>query len=135
MSYDLDFILISIEKQKDVKRLLLAAGFFQDGGYFKHKDTKYFLDFIPPPLSVGSEPVKKISEIKRGTNILKLLSPTDCVKDRLAAYYHWDDRQALDQARLVCKDCRVNLVEIRRWSNEEGMLAKFNKIRNNLSSS
>ena len=40
------------------------------------------------------------SELKKRNKILKLLSPTDCVKDRLAAYYHWNDRQSLEQAIL-----------------------------------
>ena len=29
---------------------------------------------------------------------LGLLSPTDCVKDRLAAFYHWKDQQSLEPA-------------------------------------
>jgi hypothetical protein len=133
LSHDLDFVLISAEKQKEVRRLLLTEGFFQETRYFRHKNTEYFLDFVSPPLSVGNEPVKEISEIKRGRNILKLLSPTDCVKDRLAAYYHWDDRQALEQARLVCKNRKVDLREIRRWSKAERMLTKYDKIKNILS--
>ena len=29
------------------------------------------------------------------------MTPTDSVKDRLAAYYHWNDQQALEQAIMV----------------------------------
>lgn len=128
MSYDLDFVLISSEKQKKVKELLLSIGFIEDGRYFRHKDTEYFLDFVPPPPSVGSEPIKEVSEIKKGNCKLKLLSPTDCVKDRLASYYFWNDRQALNQAILVCKDCKVDLTEIERWSKNEEMSVKFEKF-------
>jgi hypothetical protein len=101
MSFDLDLVLISSEEQKKTIALVLSLGFFEEGRYFRHPDTDYFLDFLPPPLSVGNEPVKQISEIKKGRRVLRLLSPTDCVKDRLAAYFHWNDKQALEQAVLV----------------------------------
>lgn len=125
ISYDLDFVLLSSEDQNKVKRVLTEIGFYEENRYFKHKDTEYFLDFVSPPLSVGSEPVKKISEIKKGGRTLKLLSVTDCVKDRLAAYYHWGDRQALEQAILVCKDNPIDFNEVERWSKSEGMSDKY----------
>lgn len=34
---------------------------------------------------------------------LRLLSPTDCVKDWLAGYIHWDSRANFDQATLICR--------------------------------
>jgi hypothetical protein len=128
LSYDLDFVLISSDKQKKVKDLLIYQGFFAEGRYFKHRDTEFYLDFVPPPLSVGNEPVREIFVIKKGNRRLKLLSPTDCVKDRLAAFYHWNDRQTLHQAVLVCKNCAVDLEEIERWSKNEGMFTKYKKF-------
>ena len=61
--------------------------------------------------------------------ILKLLSPTDCVKDRLAAYYHWNDRPSLEQAVLVCQNQSVDLDEVERWSKSEGKGDKFKLFR------
>jgi len=133
MSYDLDFVLISTEKQKEIKSILEKIGFHADGRHFKHKDTDFFIEFIPPPLSVGEEPVKEISVIRKGNRTLKLLSPTDCVKDRLAAYYHWNDRQSLEQAILVCENNPIDLRELERWSKNEGMSAKFNIFKRLLS--
>jgi hypothetical protein len=125
MSYDLDFVLISTEGRKRIKQLLLAIGFYEEDMFFKHKETRYFLHFLPPPLSIGDELVKKTNKIKRGGRTLELLSPTDCVKDRLAAYYHWDDRQSLDQAVMVAQDNRVNISEVKRWSIKESHYEKF----------
>jgi len=125
MSYDLDFVLVSSEKQKEVGKLLRKIGFYEEDRYFKHTDSEYFIDFVSPPASLGSEPVKSISEIKKRGRKLKLLSPTDCVKDRLAAFYHWKDRQALEQAVMVCRSQRVDLEEVKRWSRNEGMAAEF----------
>jgi hypothetical protein len=125
ISYDLDFVLFSSEDQKKVKRVLTEIGFYEENRYFKHNDTEYFLDFVSPPPSVGREPVKKIAEMKKGGRTLKLLSVTDCVKDRLAAYYHWGDRQALEQAILVCRDNPIDFKEVERWSKNEGMSDKY----------
>lgn len=125
MSYDLDFVLISHKEQKEIRRLLLEIGFYEEEMFFKHRDTKYFLHFLSPPLAIGGEPVIKVHEIKRGSRILKLLSPTDCVKDRLSAYYHWNDRQSLDQAVLVTRKQTVNFAEIKRWSIKEENYEKY----------
>jgi hypothetical protein len=132
MSFDLDFVLISYDKQKEVRQLLTDAGFYEEDRYFKHNDTEFFIDFISPPLSVGQEPVREISEIKKRERILRLLSPTDCVKDRLAAFYHWNDRQSLEQAVLVSKEVEVDLKEVERWSTNEGMRDKYEKFRDRL---
>ncbi len=128
MSFDLDFVLISSDKQKEVRQLLTEIGFYEEDRYFKHNDTEFFIDFISPPLSVGQEPVREISEIKKGGQVLKLLSPADCVKDRLAAFYHWNDRQSLEQAVLVCEAIKIDLKEVERWSVNEGMSDKYEKF-------
>lgn len=125
MSYDLDFVLISHEEPKETRRLLAALGFYEEEMFFKHKETKYFLHFVSPPLSIGDEPVVKVHEIRKGSRTLRLLSPTDCVKDRLSAYYHWNDRQSLDQAVMVARKHRINIAEVRRWSLREQNYEKF----------
>jgi len=132
MSYDLDFVLMLYEDRKRLKILLKAIGFERQGRYFTHPHTPFFLDFLYPPLSVGEEPVKEISQIKKGNCLLKLLSPTDCVKDRLAAYYHWNDLQSLEQAILVCAENKVNLNEVERWSINEAMKEKFQLFKKKL---
>jgi hypothetical protein len=132
MSYDLDFVLISYDKQKEAKQLLEDIGFYEEDRYFKHSDTEFFIDFVSPPLSVGQEPVKEISEIKKGGRVLKLLSAADCVKDRLAAFYHWNDRQSLEQAVLVSEEVDVDMKELERWSANEGMSDKYEKFRERL---
>lgn len=125
ISYDLDFVLFSSDDLKKASKALTEIGFYEENRYFRHKDTEYFIDFVSPPLSVGEEPVKEVAEIKKGGRTLKLLSVTDCVKDRLAAYYHWNDRQCLEQAVLVCQDNPVDLKEVERWSKNEGMIDKY----------
>lgn len=76
--------------------------------------------------------MKDICERKESTGVLKIISPTDCVKDRLAGYYHWNDQQCLDQAILVAQDNNVDINEIHRWSKGEGMTDLFKQIREKL---
>jgi hypothetical protein len=90
------------------------------------------VEFPPGPLAIGEEPVKQIVEKKLSTGILKVISPTDCVKDRLAAYYHWGDRQSLLQATLVAQRNKINIDEIERWSLAEGKLNEFEAIQSQL---
>jgi hypothetical protein len=125
LSYDLDFVLLDFLGKKKIKKILEKIGFHSEGRHFKHDDTPFIVEFLSPPLSVGQEPVNKIQTIEKKGRKLKLLSPTDCVKDRLAAYYHWNDRPSLEQAVMVSLAQSVDLEEIERWSSNEGMAEKY----------
>ena len=118
--------------RKDIRASMIEMAFTEVGRYFKHPDTQFLIEFPPGPLSVGKEPVKQISKISFITGVLNVISPTDCVKDRLAAYFHWGDQQSLTQAILVCMDHIIDFEEIRRWSNVEGKLEEYENIRQKL---
>jgi hypothetical protein len=132
ISSDLDFVLLSYEKRENLKKIMEKVGFYLEDRHFKHKDTDFFIEFLSPPASVGDEPIKNISVLREGDLTLRLLSPTDCVKDRLAAFYHWNDRQSLEQAILVCKDNAVDLKKVESWSRKERMTEKFQKFKNRI---
>ena len=84
------------------------------------------------PLGVGQEPVKQINRIETPTGVLRIISPTDCVKDRLTWYYHDGDMECLRQAVLVAGYNSIDIQEIRRWSCVEGMHEKFDLIKDQL---
>ena len=60
-----------------------------------------------------------------GALAIEILTPTQCVMERLAAFYHWRDRQALDQAVAVAGSQDVDIDAVRRWSNAEGQGERF----------
>ncbi len=128
-SFDLDFVLRSPVPRKRIRIAMAELGFREDGRHFRHPRTPYIVEFLLPPLSVGQEPVREVHEIRTSGRVLRLLSPTDCVKDRLAAYYHWNDRPSLEQAVLVCRAKTVDMREVGRWSVNEGMREKFDLFR------
>jgi len=48
--------------------------------------------------------------------------------DRLAAYYHWNDPQSLDQAFMVARRHKIDWTEIKKWSFREGHPEKFEEF-------
>ena len=131
-SFDLDFVLRTPVTRKRIRTTMGGLGYREDGRHFRHSENPYLVEFLSPPLSVGEEPVREIKEIQSGKMTLRLLSPTDCVKDRLAAFYHWNDRRSLDQAVLVSTKEDVDLSEVRRWSLNEGIKDKYDLFRRRL---
>ncbi len=124
-SYDLDYV--TYEDMNKVKVALKELGFKRKGHHFEHKDCQYFIEFVAPPVSIGSEPVHDYEYHKTAFGTIKMLTPTDSIKDRLASYYYWNDYQSLDQAINIYEEIpnRINLTEIKRWSEKEGHLQKF----------
>ncbi len=132
VSADLDFIELRSIRRKDLRKALAEIGFFEENRYFKHPDTEMIVEFPSGPLAAGGEPIEDIIVMEFATGSLKLISPTECVKDRLAAFFHWHDRQSLAQAVLVAQSKEIDLSEIERWSRNEGKLQEFRKIRKQL---
>lgn len=132
LSYDLDFVASEYVDSRKLAQALADIGFVKQGRNYGHPDTPFFVDILAPPLAVGNDPVHEIKEIRSGRLVLKLLSPTDCVKDRLAAFYHWNDLPSLEQALLVARNQKFDLAEVERWSRAEGMEEKFLEFREGL---
>jgi hypothetical protein len=129
VSMDLDLVNTVFAKKREIREAMHAIGFREEGGHFTHPETDLFVEFPAGPLAVGEEPVKKVNEINLDTGTLRIISPTDCIKDRLAAYYHWNDAQCLEQAALVAQAKEIDLDEVERWSEVEGKLDEFRHIK------
>jgi hypothetical protein len=54
------------------------------------------------------------------------------VKDRLCAFYFWNDQQGLAQAVLVTESQMVDLKEIKRWSKAENKEQEFEVFKSKL---
>jgi hypothetical protein len=119
-SGDLDFVLASmfVEGLTDAMK---EIGFIKRiGRHFEHPDCKHLhVEFPSSFLEIGEENNIKPDEIECEGVKIKILSPTDCVKDRLASYIHFKARECLDQAVLVAKNHPVNLQAIKRWCTNE----------------
>jgi hypothetical protein len=126
-SFDLDFV--SIADRKKIRAAMIELGFKPDPSrHFVHPKSKYFVEFPGAAVKIGDQPITEFSELRLPQGVLKLLTPTDSVKDRLAAYYHWNDRQGLNQAVWIAQARPVKLEEIKSWSLSEGMETKFKEF-------
>jgi len=125
VSYDLDLVNLFSVERKRIKQVMESLGFVEEGRYFTYTGTDFFIEFPPGPLTVGVEPVKNVDEVRFVTGTMRIISATDSVKDRLAAFYHWGDEQCLKQARLIKERNKVDLDEIERWSKGEGKQREF----------
>jgi len=126
-SFDLDFIITGSSTRQKVRAALTEINFTEENRYFINPQTPFFVEFPSGPLSIGDEPPSEISTLRFSTGNLRLLSPTDCVKDRLAAFYHWKDQQSLEQAILIARDHNIDIEEVGRWSANEGFAEVFEK--------
>lgn len=126
-SDDIDLIDRFNGGHRKIKVIMERLGFREHKmkRYFVHDETKLFIEFPRGPLGVGDSPVRDIARRESETGILKLLTPTDCIKDRLAGYYHWDDEQNLEQAIWVAEANEFDILAIEEWSIGEGEVKKF----------
>ena len=132
VSKDLDLINAHFAKRREIRLNMERIGFREKGRYFTHDESAYLVEFPEGPLAVGEEPVKEIFSFELATGTLRVLSPTDCVKDRLCAYYFWNDRQGLAQAVLVAKSQQVDLKELKRWSKAQRKTGEFDIFEDQL---
>ncbi len=124
-SYDLDFI--TYENMKIISKALMELNFEKKGKHFINNESPFFIEFINPPIMIGEESIKEFEIHKTPLGKIKMLKPTDCIKDRLAAFYHGEDFQSLEQAVMVYKQSKkINIDEIKKWSKKEGHIEKFN---------
>lgn len=130
-SGDLDLVMDSFDRGH-LKKLLGELGFVPSKSrYFKHPECDHlFLEFPPGPVEIGEEFPVTPDEIIVNGRALQLLSPTDCVKDRLAGYIHWKSRANFEQAVLVGRrqSERIRLNQIRSWCEAEGALEAFEEF-------
>jgi hypothetical protein len=123
-SVDLDFI--SSADQKKLAAALGELGFTSRGKDFVHPQTAFSIEFPSGPLAIGDD-VPVIAEGKitvDGVDIV-LLSPTQSVMDRLAWFFHDNDRQCLDQAVWIAQKHPINLDKIKQWAIKERNEAKL----------
>ena len=126
-SFDLDFVTLA--DRRKVHEVMVRLGFDRtESRLYTHPDTKFAVEFPGAAFLIGDQPIREFAELKLPQGRLKLLTPTDCVKDRLAAYFHWNDRQGLNQAVAVALAHPVNIGEIDSWSTREGMGRKFQEF-------
>ena len=103
-----------------LEKELNKIGFLKEGRHFIHPECHHiFIEFVPPPVAIGDDYNILPDEVKINNKVIKILSPTDCIKDRLASYIHFQARECLEQAILVAKRHPFHKNAIREWCFKE----------------
>ena len=119
-SYDLDFIANPAIKSEQVIKAMMDAGFKKTNNrYFKHPDNEYYVEFPTGPVSLGNEEPKVHNELKTRVGTLKLLTPTNCVKDRLCAYLYHNGEECFSQALAVAHKNEIDKDDLFVWAKKE----------------
>lgn len=127
-SEDLDLILQSLPTQRSLDEAMARAGFTRNGDTYEHPRTPFFVEFPRGPLAIGTDTsIQPVERRVEGIALL-ILSPTDSCRDRLAAFFHWKDRQALGAAVAIATKHDLDLEGIRAWSQREGAEGAFEEF-------
>jgi hypothetical protein len=118
-SGDLDFVIQNMFKT-DLVEVMKDIGFIKHGRHYIHPECKHlFVEYPPGPLGVG-EDTSITPDIHSAYGVeIKILSPTDCIKDRLASYIHFKSQEGLDEAILVAKSQQYSVSKVEEWCKKE----------------
>lgn len=132
-SGDLDFVT-GAGTHTQVQATLEELGFQKvRGRHFEHPDCAHIIiEFPPGPVSIGEDFKIHPDEKKIEGQVIKILSPTDCIRDRLASYIHFNAHDCLDQAVLVAKTQPFDLEKVRKWCINEDAKDKFESFRSRI---
>lgn len=124
-SEDLDFVLAF--GGGGGAEALRALGFSEQGGTYRHPQSRFSLEFPAGPLAIGEDAVTTWRTFRKGNELLHVLSPTDSCRDRLASYLFWNDFSGLEQAIAVrsAQAAEVDLEAVKAWCAREGHAKKY----------
>ena len=118
---DLDFVLPFVFRSPS-EHTILDLGFeaTRTRGTYARPGTPFTLEFIDGPLAVGDEMIAVWYTHRQDDRVLYVISPTDCVRDRLAGAIHWNDLASIRQAVAVARRHPLNLAKVEAWCEAEG---------------
>ena len=128
VSRDVDFVVPAETPLADLDDAMASVGFARMSNRYVHDESPYFVEFPAGPLAVGKDHTVKPVLLKAGARSTWALSPADSCRDRLAAFFHWNDRQALQVAIQIALKHRLPLRAIREWSVSEDKEEAFDRF-------
>jgi hypothetical protein len=126
---DVDFVLLEGVTRPRLDQAMAAVGFIRAGERYLNPRLHFYVEFPRGPLAIGGD--HHIRPIEHRLDVARTfaLSATDACRDRLAAFYHWDDRQALAAAVAIALRNRLRAALLERWSIEEGHGERYQEFR------
>jgi len=132
---DLDLVPDDLMR-REVPEILHSLGFAaQRNRKFVHPECPHLTVRFPmAPVEIGGELPGEFDEVEVYGRQLRILSASDCVKDRLASYAHLRSPRFLDQAFLICQHqpARVDLGHVEHWCEGNGSMDAFTELKRRL---
>lgn len=132
LSYDLDFVTSA--GREDLIPAMAEIGFEPKttvtrdaflGRHFVHDGVSWVVEFPGGPVELGNTYIRYQdgASIQTPLGVLRVLTPTQCVMDRLAWYFSGTSTQSAAQARMViaAQGEHIDWDELVRWARDEGV--------------
>lgn len=132
-SGDLDFVLLSIFNS-DLPKAMSEIGFkVTESRHYSHPKCKHLIvDFVSGPPGIGKDHRIVPEDVISEGQTIRLYSPTDCIRDRLASFIHFNARECLDQAVLVARKYPFERNKVKEWCKREGAPAAWTEFEKEL---
>lgn len=132
-SRDLDFVFDFWSRTGTPEKPLIELGYERKGNFYRHPQSPFTIDIIDTPLSIGDEEITKWDTLVRGEQSLNIITPTDCVRDRLMWFMgKRPDYSGLEQALYVAKEQSIDLNLIESWMKSQGEADRFEIFKSRL---
>lgn len=120
-SGDLDLVQVTY-LDKRLPELMREIGFeVRESRHYNHPRCRHvFVEFVSGPPGIGEDTRITPAEVKVDGTVIRLYSPTDCIRDRLASYIHFKAMECLDQAVLVARKHPYDRTKVKKWCKDEG---------------
>ena len=133
-SEDLDFV--TAETMARVAPAMAEIGFSRIElsrlSQFEHPNCSWYVEFVSPPIAFGNRQIRaeEIPLTKTPFGLLRTISSTQSVMDRLSAYFAWKDLQCWDQAIDVASTNAIDWQDLKTWFESEGQSeSEFERFR------
>ncbi len=125
LTKDIDMVNQSDNSPSEIHTAMAEIGFHKQGRVYANPTTDICAEFPSGPLSVGDQLIQDTTIIETDYGELPILIVADVVKDRLAAHFHWGDRQSLTQALTVMRVHTISPPELKAFCDSEGKPEQF----------
>lgn len=112
-SLDIDMVVVGgIDRRRDLIGAMRGIGFKLVSSMFVHAENPHTVEFVPSPVAIGNEIISEFSDILTTLGVVRVLTATDAVCDRLNKYVVWSDRDSLLVAVEVAKACDIDVARV-----------------------
>ena len=134
LTKDIDMIDMSYQAPAVLGQAMAEIGFSKQGRIYINDTTDICVEFPSGPLSVGEQLITETTVFKSHAGEIPILFPKDVIKDRLAAYFHWQDKPSLVQAVAVMTKHPIELNELKSFCQNENKENELDLIQQLLNS-